>query len=273
MKTTKAQQEETRARIVRAATALIVAHGFEQVTMKDIAKAAEIGDATIYKYFATKERLIVGYFDLLAEQAVRTAEATPDFSEYELQSKLQRLTDALLEAMAPDRAFVELARAMLTKSPLLLLGDQLKAKLVLRTAVAAYLDEAVRSGEIAPSDFISAMAGLYVDFCYGVMAFWLRDETEHAAETTRLVDQLLGVLVTTLKAGLPDRLVQLAGFVLRSQLARVLDAAALAKKPASPRNAHETSAPEPASAAKRKAAASPASPASPASGRPRRSKA
>jgi TetR/AcrR family transcriptional regulator, regulator of autoinduction and epiphytic fitness len=242
MKTTKAQQEETRARIVRAATALMVAHGFEQVTMKDIAKAAGVGDATIYKYFATKERLIVGYFDLLAEQAVRTAEATPDFDEYELQSKLQRLTDALLEAMAPDRAFVEMARAMVTKSPLLLLGDQLKAKLVLKNAVAAYLDEAVRNGDIAPSDFISAMAGLYVDFCYGVMAFWLRDETEHAAETTRLVDQLLGVLVTTLKSGLPDRLVQLAGFVLRSQLARVLDAAALAKRPVNSRTAHATSA-------------------------------
>jgi hypothetical protein len=65
-------------------------------------------------------------------------------------------------------------------------------------------------------------------------------------------------------------LVQLAGFVLRSQLARVLDAAALAKKPMSSRKAHETSAPEPASSAKRKAAASPASPAS---GKPRRSKA
>jgi TetR/AcrR family transcriptional regulator, regulator of autoinduction and epiphytic fitness len=230
MKTTKAQQDETRARIVRAATALIVAHGFEPVTMKDIAKAAGVGDATIYNYFPSKERLIVGYFDLLAGRAVRTAEASPDFDQYELQAKLQRLTDALLEAMAPDRAFVELARAMLSKSPLLLLGDQLKAKQVLKDAVAAYLDAAVQAGEIPPSDYTMPMAGLYVDFCYGVMAFWLRDETEHAAQTTRLVDQLLGVLVTTLRAGLPDRLVQLAGFVLRSQLARVLEAVALPAK-------------------------------------------
>jgi TetR/AcrR family transcriptional regulator, regulator of autoinduction and epiphytic fitness len=234
MKTTKAQQEETRARIVRAATALIVAHGYDQVTMKDIAKAAGVGDATIYKYFASKERLIVGYFDLLAEQAVRVAHAAPEFSQFDLQSKLQRLTDAVLEAMAPDRAFVELARGMLSKSPLLLLGDQLKAKQVLKDAVAGYLDEAVHTGQIPPSDYVKAMAGLYVDFCYGVIAFWLRDETEHAAQTTRLVDQLLGVCVTMLKAGLPDRLVQLAGFVLRSQLARIMDAAVVAKGPAKP---------------------------------------
>ncbi len=241
MKTTKAQQDDTRARIVRAATALIVAQGFEPVTMKDIAKAAGVGDATIYKYFPSKERLIVGYFDLLAEQAVRTAQATPDFVQYELQSKLQRLTDALLEAMAPDRAFIELARGMLAKSPLLLLGDQLKAKQILKDAVSAYLQSAVHAGEIPPSDYIFAMAGLYIDFCYGVVAFWLRDETEHGAETTRLVDQLLGVLVTTLRAGLPDRLLQLAGFVLRSQLARVLESAVLTKKSAKPRESHATS--------------------------------
>lgn len=226
MKTTKAQQDETRARLVRAATTLMVEQGYDSVTMKDIAKAAGVGDATIYKYFPTKERLVVGYFDLLAEHAVRTTHKTPDFDEFDLQSKLQRLTDAVLEAMAPDRAFVDLARDMLAKSPLLLLGDQLKAKLILKDTVAAYLDDAVSHGEIPASDYIRAMAGLYVDFCYGVIAFWLRDKTEHAAETTRLVDQLLGVCVTMLKSGLPDRLVQLGGFVLRSQLARMMDTAA-----------------------------------------------
>ena len=193
--------------------------------MKDIAKAAGVGDATIYNYFPSKERLILGYFDWLAEQAVRSAQATPDFSRYDLQSKLQRLTDALLEAMAPDRVFVGLARDLLAKSPLLLLGDQLKARVVLKDTVAGYLEGAVSSGEMPPSDYLRAMGGLYVDFCYGVIAFWLHDTTEHAAETTRLVDQLLGVTVTMLKAGLPDRLVQLAGYLLRSQLARVMDMA------------------------------------------------
>ncbi len=43
------------------------------------------------------------------------------------------------------------------------------------------------------------------------------------ARTTQLVDQLLGLVVAMLKAGLPDRLVQLAGFVLRSHLSRLID--------------------------------------------------
>lgn len=229
MKTTKAQQEATRARIVRCAVDLIVRHGFDAVTMKDIAKAAAIGDATVYKYFATKERLVLGYFDQVADDAVRAALDSEDFASYDLQSKLQRLTDALLEILAPDRVFVGVASSLLTKSPLLLLGEQLQAKSTLKDAVAAMLDAAVEEGELLPSDFIRPMAGLYADFCYGVIAFWMRDATPHAAETTRFVDQVLGVAVTMLKAGLPDRLVHLAGFVLRSQIARVMEAAMGAK--------------------------------------------
>jgi AcrR family transcriptional regulator len=234
MKTTKTQQDETRSRIVRAATALIVAQGYDNTTMKEIARAAGIGDATIYKYFPTKERLLIGYFDLLAEQALNTTTGTPGFETFDLQSKLQRLTDALLEAMAPDRAFVALARDMLAKSPLLLLGDQLKAKQLLKEAASAWLEEAVQAGHIPPSDYTRVIAGLYVDFCHGVVAFWLRDTTEHAAETTRLVDQLLGVLVALLKAGLPDRMMQLAGFMLRSQLARLVDLDALGRRTVPP---------------------------------------
>lgn len=225
MKTTKAQQEATRARIVRCAVDLIVRHGYDAVTMKDIAKAAEIGDATIYKYFATKERLVLGYFDQVALDTVRESLESEDFDAYDLQSKLQRLTDALLELLATDRVFVGVASSLLTKSPLLLLGEHLQAKSTLKDAVAAMLDAAVEQGELPASDFIRPMAGLYADFCYGVIAFWMRDATPHAAETTRFVDQVLGVAVTMLKAGLPDRLVHLAGFVLRSQIARVMEAA------------------------------------------------
>jgi AcrR family transcriptional regulator len=250
MKTSKAQQDATRARIVRCAVDLIVRLGYDAVTMKDIAKAAAIGDATIYKYFATKERLILGYFDQVAEQAVRDTRQTPDFEAYDVQSKLQRLTDALLEILAPDRAFVEVASAMLMKSPLLLLGDHLQAKSTLKEAAAAFLEAAVQQGELPPSDFIRPMAGLYADFCHGVIAFWMRDATAHAAETTRFVDQVLGVVVAMLKAGLPDRLVHLAGFMVRSQIARVMETAVHAR--ARPHKEGAAPAPKKRAPAKRK---------------------
>jgi AcrR family transcriptional regulator len=223
MKTTRAQQDATRARLVEAAATLMGAQGFDAVSMKDIAREAGVGDATIYKYFPTKERLILGYFDLRATQAVAVAAATPEFDQFDLHARLQRLTDAVLEGLAPNRPFVALARELLARSPLLLLGDELQAKGVLKEAVAGYFEDAVAVGELPPSDHHRFIAGLYADFCQGVIAYWLHDPTEGAAETTRLSDELLGLLVAALRAGLPDRLVSLAGFLLRSQLARLMD--------------------------------------------------
>lgn len=222
MKTSKAQQEITRARIVASAVALMSRDGFDAVTMKDIARAAKIGDATVYKYFPTKERLLLGYFDGVARDAIEARSASPGIDDYDLQSRLQRLTDAVLERLRPDRAFVEIARTLVAKSPLLMLGDQLEAKQLLKDAVLADLEQAVASQEIPPSDFLHLLSGLYVDYCFGVVAWWLNDASEDYAHTTRFVDQTLGVLVPMLVCGLPDRIVQLALFALRSQFARLI---------------------------------------------------
>ena len=49
MKTTRQQQDATRRQIVASAVDLMTRQGFDGTTMKDIARAAGIGDATIYK--------------------------------------------------------------------------------------------------------------------------------------------------------------------------------------------------------------------------------
>ena len=225
MRTSKAQQAETRARIVRCAVALMSREGYDAVTMKDVARAAKIGDSTIYKYFPSKERLILGYFDLVAEEAIAARRDTPDIDGYDLQSRLQRLTDAVLERLEPDRRFVEIARPLVAKAPLLLLGDKMVAKRTLKDVVHADLEHAVASNEIPPSDFLRLMSGLYVDYCLGVIAYWLADASPERADTTRFVDQTLGIVVAVLKAGLPDRVVELGLFVVRSQFARLVPSA------------------------------------------------
>ena len=48
MRTTKAQQAKNHRLIIRVAVDLMTEHGFEGATMKQIARAASIGDATIY---------------------------------------------------------------------------------------------------------------------------------------------------------------------------------------------------------------------------------
>lgn len=223
MRTSKAQQAETRQRILRAAVTLMSAQGFEATTLKQIAAEAGVGDVTVYKYFASKERLLLGYFEAAVAQALAQWEATPGQLEFGLQERLQLLLDALLEQLAPDRSFVALARRVLHSQPLLMADVGLPGKPGLQNAVEQMLARAEDVGEIAPCGFKGALGALMADYAYGVIAFWLNDESEHQGDTTQLLDHSLEILVLVLRSGLVNKLLGLGGFLLRSQMGRWLD--------------------------------------------------
>lgn len=222
MKTHKAQQDQTRARIVQSAVDLMTRQGYDGTTMKDIARAAGIGDATIYKYFPSKDRVLLGFYEQALSAALEDTWATSGLADYSLQEKLQRLTDAVLERLLPEREFVALTRSLLQRSPLLLLAQPMAAQQALKLAVEGFLDQAETAGEIERCSLRGAVAALYADYLMAVLAYWLADESEEFSDTTQLIDLSLGLLVLVLRVGLLERLLQLGGFVLRSQLARLL---------------------------------------------------
>ena len=222
MKTTRQQQDATRRQIVASAVDLMTRQGFDGTTMKDIARAASIGDATIYKYFPTKDRIVLGYLDEVVHQALADTLQTPGLTGYNLQEKLQRLTDAVLERLLADREFVAQVRGLARRSPLSMLAEPLAARKSLREAVTSFLEAAEASGEIEPCDFKGLAGGLYTDYLAGVVTYWLADTSDEFADTTQLVDLSLGVLVQALRGGLVNRVLQLGGFVLRSQMARMV---------------------------------------------------
>ena len=55
------KKRQTRERVAAAAARLFRTQGYERVRMRDIAKAADVAEQTVYNYFPTKEHLI---FDL-----------------------------------------------------------------------------------------------------------------------------------------------------------------------------------------------------------------
>ncbi|MEO7106685.1 MAG: TetR family transcriptional regulator [Rhodoferax sp.] len=222
MRTTKAQQAKNHRHIIQTAVDLMTQHGFEGTTMKQIARAADIGDATIYKYFPTKEKLVTAYFEQAIADALAQADTTPGLTEFSLHERMQLLIDSLLEVLLADREFVGLARGLIERAPMLLLGEQLPGKPQLKQAFMQMLEQAEASQEILPCGFKPSLAGLMADYVYGVMAYWLRDESEQFANTTQMVDLSLGVLVLALRSGLVDKLLDLGGFLVRSQMARLM---------------------------------------------------
>lgn len=222
MKTTRQQQDTTRRQILASAVALMTRQGYDGTTMKDIARAAGIGDATIYKYFPTKDRLVLGYLDAVAQQAIADTLATPCFADYQLHEQLQRLTDAVLERLEPDKAFVAVIREVTRAAPLALLAGPLPGRSALQTTVTGFIREAQARGELPYPGFEVLAGALYVDFLAAVIAYWMADTSPEASDTAQLVDLALQVGVLVLRSGLPHRLLELGGFMLRSQMVRLL---------------------------------------------------
>jgi AcrR family transcriptional regulator len=56
---TARRKQRTRQQLAEAAAALFYEHGYDSTTIEDIAAAVEVSPRTVYRYFATKEDLIV----------------------------------------------------------------------------------------------------------------------------------------------------------------------------------------------------------------------
>ncbi|MBC3935059.1 TetR/AcrR family transcriptional regulator [Undibacterium sp. CY7W] len=222
MKTSKSQQEQTRRTLIRAAVELITEKGYDAATMKQIARMAGVGDATIYKYFPTKEKILFAYYELAIEVTLELTEETPGWESFTLQERLQRLVDGLLELLLADREFVEISRSLFGKSPLLMMRDHMPGQQSLKRAILQYLQHAEDSQEIAPCDFKNMISGLFGDYLFAVIAYWLKDESDEFADTTQLVDMTLAIFVTALQSGLINKLSELFSFMLRNQLSRVM---------------------------------------------------
>ncbi|MBA8807680.1 TetR/AcrR family transcriptional regulator [Promicromonospora sukumoe] len=70
-------REAVRAQITEVANALFVEQGYEQTTIDDIAATAGISQRSVFRYFPTKEDLVVGKFDLVAEGMITVLHDRP----------------------------------------------------------------------------------------------------------------------------------------------------------------------------------------------------
>lgn len=80
-----------RTELTRVAQDLFVKNGYENTTVEQIASAAGMSRRTFFRYFASKEDLVIGKYDLLEEQMVETLNARP--LDEPLWDSLRRVLD------------------------------------------------------------------------------------------------------------------------------------------------------------------------------------
>lgn len=223
MKISEHQKQENRGRILRAAVDAITEKGVKGATMREIARAAGIGDATVYNYFPTKEAIIHAYYDdQLAEGVVRLRQV-PDFDSYELREQLQTFFETVLELFLPDREFVAATFGAVTFP---LTADYsyvrpLRARFF--RVVTDMFEAAVEAGEIPEQAFLELTCQCIWDYFLGLVHYWVRDRSERFENTTVLIDKSLDLGVGFLRADLLNKAMDMASFLFRRHVVARLD--------------------------------------------------
>lgn len=70
-------RQAVRREITEAANALFIERGYEATTIDDIAEAVGMSKRSVFRYFPTKEDLVVGKVDYLAEEMLQGLRARP----------------------------------------------------------------------------------------------------------------------------------------------------------------------------------------------------
>lgn len=223
MKISQDQKQANRKAILQAAVEVITEKGFKAATMRQIAKIAGVGDATIYNYFPTKEAILYGYYQDHMGACIDELKSVPEFQTFSLQEQLQTLFDTSLGFFMPDREFVA------HTFRLVLLGGsrdwaQVKPiRTAFLSAVNDMLAAAVEVGEIPDQVFEELLGQFFMDAYIGTIHYWLADTSEGFNNTIVLMDRGLNLACAMLKAGIANKLFDIAAFLFKTHVLSRMD--------------------------------------------------
>lgn len=84
-----------RAELTMLAQGLFVANGYNETTVDDIAAAAGMSRRTFFRYFASKEELVLGKYEILGDRLVEAIAARPN--DEPIWISLRRALDVVAE--------------------------------------------------------------------------------------------------------------------------------------------------------------------------------
>jgi AcrR family transcriptional regulator len=208
----------TRQRILDAALQLFAAQGYAETSMRDIAAAAACSPGLTYRYFASKEALVLELYTWLIGQQEELASQLPAGT---IADRFGHLMRDLLQRMAPHRlTLVALTGAAL--NPYARVGVFGAEGAALRKrARAAYLPLVTEATDAPRAGQVEDLATLLYGAHLALILFWLQDVSSQAHQTEELlvfIHTVLGRVRPLLRlpwiAQLLARLAQIVGPLL-----------------------------------------------------------
>jgi len=218
MKISAKVKEHTRARLLEAAVDVITEKGFKSASMREIAKRADVGDATIYNYFPSKEKLLYGYCEYVQQKVLTELKSIDDFHEYTLHEQLHQLVESQLKAWLPAREYLQQVFELTYAAPVAGHEHLAKTRKIFTGIVVELLDAAIEAGEIPAQPFRDLLPRLMWDYMSTVLAYWLKDDSENFANTTQVVDKSIDIAFQLLHGGVIGKAIDLTSFLFRTHI-------------------------------------------------------
>ena len=218
----ESKSQRTRAAIVDAALRLFRERGYQGTTMREVAAGAGVSTGNAYYYFRSKEELVQGYYDHMAEEhaaAVRPVlVATADFGE-----RLHGVLATWLRIAEPYHEFAGrfFAVAAQPDNPLSPFSPESSA--ARQTAVDVYA-AVLRGADVRPDPKLAEhLPELLWLYHLGIVLYWVHDTSPGQARTQDLIARTVPMV---------DRLVRLSRMrILRPLTTQVIDLLAALRDP------------------------------------------
>src|SRR3954453_5561449 len=170
----RADSEQTRRHILDTALALSRDRGFEETTIRDIARGANLSLGAAYYYFNSKEEIVGAYYDYIQQEpAARAREAFARGGA--LKDRLRAALHTKIDVMQHDR---RLLRALFRYGgepdhPLSWVGPATRDQRLGGVAVF----EGALAGEQLPDDVRAAAPTLLWTLHMGILLYFLYDSS------------------------------------------------------------------------------------------------
>jgi AcrR family transcriptional regulator len=198
-----AKAEETRRRIYEAALELFREKGFEQTTMRDIARQAGVALGATYYYFDSKEAIVLAFYEDMQERG-HDATLQAIARHVKLRDRIRIVLANRFELLEPNLKFLA-ALFKHSPDPEDALSPFSKETEPIREKAIELFRAAVAGSDVkVPADIMVHLPRLLWLYQLGLILFWIYDRSPDKQRTKLLMEKSLSLVVNLVRiSGLP----------------------------------------------------------------------
>jgi AcrR family transcriptional regulator len=183
-------------RLYATAIGLIADRGYEATTLRDIASAANVSVGLLYRYFPSKQAIVIALYDeLSATYARRTADLAPG----PWRDRFMFALTTSLEVLEPHELALRALTPVLVSDPEE--GIFAASTTFSRLRVQRVFEQAVAGANDAPKQPLAGALGRLLYLIHlAVLLWWLLDKSRNQRATTALVARTRQLLPTAAMA-------------------------------------------------------------------------